>query len=243
MMNALRSETRKLLSVRTTWALAALAVAIPVLLVLGGDGDNAAEAAKPLWEQQSWLFTALLTRLLFVVLGIRVVTEEHRYGTLTPSLLATGSRTRLLGAKVAVAAAASVALAALATVSLVTTSVVFWAQQGFDFAVTGEDAMAMAGLAAAAALYGALGVGIGAVVRQPVPATVGAVFWLVFAEEVLRGRLGDAVNALPGHAGIGLAVLPGADEAWQGLVGLALLGWAASFVGAGLLLLRRQDVA
>lgn len=243
MRNAIRSELRKLLSVRTTWALAAMAVAVAALATFGADGNDPVEAAKPLWEQQSWLFTALLCRLLFVVLGIRLVTEEHRYGTLTPSLLATGSRRRLLVAKVVTAAAASVVIAALAVLTVVTASTVFWAQHDVSFVLTGEDALAIGGLLVGAALYGALGVGIGAIVRQPVPATVGAVLWLVFAEEVLRTRLGDVANALPGHAGMGLAVLPGAEQGWHALVGLALLGWAVLAAAVGLAVLRRQDVA
>jgi ABC-2 type transport system permease protein len=243
MRKAIRSEVRKLLTVRTTWALAGLAVAIALLTTVGADGEDAVEAAKPLWEQQSWLFTSLLTRLLFVVVGIRLITEEYRYGTLTPSLLATGSRTRLLGAKLLTAAGASVAIALLALLTLVTASTVFWAQHDVSLVLTADDALAMAGLTAAAALYGALGVGIGTVVRQPVPATVGAVLWLVLAEEVLRTRLGDAVGWLPGHAGMGLAVLPGVEDGRHLLVGVALLGWVLVAAAAGLVLLRRQDVA
>jgi ABC-type transport system involved in multi-copper enzyme maturation permease subunit len=243
MRNAIRSEIRKLLSVRTTYGLLGVAVAIALLTTLSADGNSAAEAAKPLWEQQSWLFTSLLTRLLFVILGIRLVTEEYRYGTLTPSLLATGSRPRLLVAKLLTAAGASVLMAGVAVVTVVAASTMFWAQYGVSFVLTGDDALAMSGMMVAAGLYGALGVGIGAVVRQPVPATVGAVLWLVFGEEVLRTRIGDAVNWLPGHAGLGLAVLPGAEAGQHALVGLALLGWVAAAAAAALVILRRQDVA
>jgi ABC-2 type transport system permease protein len=242
MKNEIRSEVRKLLSVRTTYALAGLAVGVATVTAFAGDGTDPVEAAKPLWEQQAWLFTSLLTRLLFVVLGIRLITEEYRYGTLTPSLLAGGSRTRLLGAKLVTAAVASAALAGLAVLSLVAASTVFWAQHDVTLALTGEDALAIAGLIAAAALYGVLGVGIGTLVRQPVPATVGAVLWLVLAEEVLRTRLGDAVNWLPGHSGLGLAMMPGIDSGRHVLVGAALLGWAVLAAGAGMALLRRQDV-
>lgn len=243
MKDAVRAEVRKLLSLRTTYALAALAVVIALLTALGGDGDNPVEAAKPMWEQQSWLFTSLLTRLVFVVLGIRLVTEEYRYGTLTPSLLATGSRSRLLGAKLLTAAGASVAIALLAQLALVTGATVFWSQHDVSFVLTGEDALAMAGMAAAAAMYGALGAAVGAIVRQPVPATAGAVFWLLFGEEVLRSRIGDAAAWLPGNAGIGLAILPGHEQWWHALVGVALLGWVAVAAVGALVLLRQRDVA
>ena len=242
-MNAYRAELRKLTSTRTPYLLVALGALVAVLTAVGADGNDAQEAAKPLWEQQSWLFTSLVSRLLFVVLGIRIVTEEFRYGTLTPSLLAAGSRTRLLTAKVAAAVTGAVVLSAVAQLVLVVSASVFWAQHGHDFSLTGEDALAMAGAVVAAALYGALGVGVGTLVRQPVPATVGAVFWLLFAEEVLRGRLGDVGNALPGTAGMGLMIAPALEQAWHALIGLALAGWAAAAVVAAGVTLRRRDVA
>jgi ABC-2 type transport system permease protein len=243
MKDAIRSEVRKLLSLRTTYVLAAVAVAVAVVATIGADADDAVEAAKPMWEQQAWLFTTLLGRLVFVLIGIRLVTEEHRYGTLTPSLLATGSRRRLLAAKLVVAAGAAAAIAVLAQLALVATSTVFWAQHDVSFVLIGDDLLAMAGATVAAALFGALGVTVGAIVRQPVPATVGAVFWLLFAEEVLRSRLGDLGAALPGSAGIGLAIAPGLAEPWHAAIGLALVAWVAVGAAASLALLHRRDVA
>ena len=243
MARLVRAELRKMLTVRTTYLLAAGAAAVAVLTVFAGGSGDPADAGRPLWEQQSWFFTTMLTRLLLVLLGIRIVTEEYRYGTLTPALLVTGSRTRLLLAKVLAAALGALTLVLVAQLSLVVASMVFWAQRGVGLALTPADAAAMAGMAAAGVLYAALGVGLGFLLRQPVPATVGAVIWLLVGEDLLGIRIGDAAQYLPGYAGLALAVGPQAAGTGSLAVSAAvLIGWTTAAVLGGGLLLRRRDV-
>ena len=244
MKGAIRSEVRKMMSVRTTYLLAAGAAGLAVVTVVGTGGAAASELAKPLHEQQSWLFTVLLTRLLFVLLGIRLITEEYRYGTLTPSLLAIGSRGRLLCAKLVAASAVAVVMAVLAQLALVAAVTVSAAQRSVSVAITADDARAMLGMVAAAALYAAVGVGIGTIARQPVPVTVGAVFWLLLGEELLAVNLPDAVDVLPGYAGMGLAASDVAATGPGPLAGaVVLLAWAATAALAAAALLHRRDVA
>lgn len=242
MIGAVRSEVRKMLTVRATYLLAAGAAGIALITVFAAEAGVSPEAGTRLAEQQSWFFTSLLTRLVFVMLGIRVVTEEYRYGTITPSLLATGPRGRLLTAKLVAASAAAVVMAVLAQVTLVVAVAVVSAQNGLSLTLTGEDAAAMAGMLAAAALFAALGVGIGTLVRQPVPVTVGAVFWLLLGEDLLHLQIGDAAEYLPGFAGLALTAAPGATEAGPLLGAAVLLGWVAAATLAAAALLRRRDV-
>lgn len=243
MTGAIRSELRKVLTLRTTYLLLAVAVAIPVFTVAGSAAGQTIDASAPLPEQQSYLFTTLLTRLLFVVVGIRLITEEYRYGTITPTLLAVGSRRRLLGAKVLAAASAAVVMALLAQLTLLVTLTVLGEQGGPTTLVGAGAPAALAGTAGAAALYAALGVALGVLVRHPVPATVGAVVWLLLGEELLWVRFGDAVEYLPGYAGLAMAGVADATSLAPSVGAAALVGWMAVVLAPAVLVLMRRDIA
>jgi ABC-2 type transport system permease protein len=108
----------------------------------------------------------------------------------------------------------------------------------------GDYALLVTGGAAATALWAAIGVGVGAVVRNQVPALVGICAWLLFVENLLVGDLGgvgDVGRLLPGAAGKaisgqdpGTLLAPGV-----GLVLLAL--YAAAAAAAGSLATSRRD--
>jgi ABC-2 type transport system permease protein len=242
MTGAIRSELRKLLTLRTTYLLAAGAAAIAVFTVVGSGAGAAIDTGTALPEQQSYLFTTLLTRLVFVLVGIRVITEEYRYGTITPSLLATGSRLRLLIAKLAAAATAAIVMALLAQLALVVALTLLGEQTTPGPLVTADAASALGGMLGAAALFAALGVALGMLVRQPVPATVGAVVWLLLGEDLLQVRFGEAVEYLPGYAGLALAGAAEATSVAPALGGMVLAGWVTAVLLPAALLLRRRDV-
>jgi len=68
----------------------------------------------------------------------------------------------------------------------------------------GDYAWLLGGGAAAAALWAAIGVGLGAIVRNQVPAVAGVCAWLLFVETVLLGDnaiLGDVGRFTPGALG------------------------------------------
>jgi hypothetical protein len=67
----------------------------------------------------------------------------------------------------------------------------------------GDYVLLVAGAMGAAALWAAIGVGVGAVVRHQVPTVVGICAWLLFVEGLLAGDLvglGDVFKFLPGSA-------------------------------------------
>jgi ABC-2 type transport system permease protein len=239
MTGAIRSEFRKMLTVRTTYYLGGGAAALALLAVLGSNAGQHLDGSTPLAEQQSWFVTSLLTRLVFVLVGIRIITEEYRYGTITPSLLAAGSRMRLLAAKVVAAAVAAVVMALLAELTLVVALTAVG--EGSSPAVAAGDGAALAGMIAAAGLFAALGVALGTLVRQPVPATVGAVVWLLVGEDLLHVRFGEAVEYLPGYAGLTMSGAADVTSVAPALAGVVLLGWVvAALVPAAVLLHRRE---
>jgi hypothetical protein len=118
--------------------------------------------------------------------------------------------------------------------------------RGIDVELDGGDyALLLAGGAPAAALWGAIGVGLGALVRNQVPTLVGICAWLLFVEGLLVGdvaAVGDVGRFAPGAAS---AAITGQDPVTLlapalGLVLLALYAVAAALAGS--LATSRRDV-
>jgi ABC-2 type transport system permease protein len=110
----------------------------------------------------------------------------------------------------------------------------------------GDYALLVAGGAAATALWAAIGVGVGALVRNQVPALVGICAWLLFFENLLVGDIagvGGVGRLLPGAAG---KAISGQDSDTllapaAALIVLALYAAAAAAIGS--LAASRRDVA
>jgi ABC-2 type transport system permease protein len=102
------------------------------------------------------------------------------------------------------------------------------------------------GSAVAAALWAAIGVGLGALIRNQVPTLIGICAWLLFVEGLLAGDvaggLGDVGRFLPGAAA---AAISGQDPGTMlaPAVALALLAfYTAAAALAGSLTISRRDV-
>lgn len=239
-MNLVMAELRKLTTTRMMLGLVVAAIAVDVMAVVGTGDQAVAELQRPFREQQ-WVFsTATVMRVLVLVLGIRAVTDEYRYGTIVPALLVEPRRARAVAAKAAAVAAAGLALAIAAEAGLVATVLVRAAAA--DAAVDlGPDAVFLfAGAGAAGALWAVVGAGLGALARTPVAPIVGGLVWIMAAEEVVRGRLGDAAAYLPGQAGLAAAASP--DDAAVAMGVLTLAAYAAAAWLAATVATARRDV-
>jgi ABC-2 type transport system permease protein len=118
--------------------------------------------------------------------------------------------------------------------------------RGIDLRLDGGDyVLLVAGATGAAALWAAIGVGVGAVVRHQVPTVVGICAWLLFVEGLLAGDLvglGDVFKFLPGSAAAAISGQEPGTLLAPGL-GLVLLGaYAAAAALVGALATSRRDV-
>lgn len=185
--------------------------------------------------------------LFAALLGAMSFTGEIRYGTIRPTFLVTPQRGRVVAAKVwasmligtgfgltAGALAAGVGTAALSA-------------RGIDVQLNeGDYALLVAGGAAAAALWAAIGVGLGAVVRNQVPALVGICVWLLFVENLLVGDIANVSvvgRLLPGAAGKAISGQDPDTLLSPALAVVLLSLYAAGAVLAGSLAIDRRDVA
>lgn len=235
----LRSELRKVLSTRSVYLVTLAAVAINVISVFSLSGQSAADFAAPLPEQQ-FFFLGTFVKLLILMIGIRLVTDEYRFGTIVPTMLFAPRRRTVIVAKVLVGAAAGGVAGLLAEAALVGSGFLMFSIEGHTLELGASGGAALAGMALTGVLWGAIGVAIGAVVKSQVAALVGTFVWFMMLDEMIGSRL-DVSQYLPGGAGFGLAL---ARTDRLVVLGTLVLGaYALAGTLLGVLVTRRSDIA
>jgi ABC-2 type transport system permease protein len=174
--------------------------------------------------------------------GAIAITAEIRYGTIRPTFLVSPRRSPVIAAKLAISGLAGIVFGLLAEALMAGAAAVGLAARGIDNELTGSDYLQLlVGGAAAAALWAAIGVGIGALVRNQVGAVVGLCVWMFLVESVSEGFVPDAARLLPG--GVGLALAGNSDELSAAVGALLLVLYAAAASAAGWIGTLRRDIA
>ena len=246
MNNLIRAELLKLRTVRAPWlTLAAgpllVAAGISGLVISGGDLRDPATQAKALSHVG-------LTAIFALAFGILAVAGEYRHKTITDTYLSTPARGRVIAAKLAVYPLfAAVATLVTALVALGVTAA-WWSARGVPFA-WGDPAMwaTAGGGIAENAVFAALGVGVGALVRNLAAAIAAALAWIALIEGIVGQLVGGLARWLPFYAGQALgaggkSMLPGALLPRWGAA-LVLVAYTAAFAVAAAATSVRRDVA
>jgi ABC-2 type transport system permease protein len=240
----LRSELLKQRSTGTALGLAAALLGLVALaVVLHGVGLPAADLAER--DNQLMVFGRgeFMGALFAALLGAMSMTGEVRHGTIRPTFLVSPRRDRVVAAKAGVSMliGASFGLAASALAAGIGTAVL--RARGIDVHLDGGDyALLVAGGMAASALWAPIGVGIGAAVRDQVPALVGISAWLLFVEGLFGENLADVSRFAPGTLGMAVSGQEPDTLLAPGLSLLLLALYAAAAALAGSLLTVRRDV-
>lgn len=181
------------------------------------------------------------------LLGAMSFTSEIRNGTIRPTFLATPRRSRVIMGKVVASALTGALFGLFAEALAIAIGSAGLATRGINVDLdAGDYAQLLAGGTAAAALWAAIGVGVGAVVRNQVGALVGLCVWLLLVETTLIGNVSSVGKFAPGaNAG----ALAGAIQTQSpralldpALGALLLAGYAVIAVAAGYLVTVRRDV-
>ena len=123
---------------------------------------------------------------------------------------------------------------------LYATASITWRFRDASLHLGGDAVLAAGGAVLVAGAWCVLGVAIGALLRSPVVAVSSTLVWLLGVEDVVRGRIGDAGDHLPGNAGTALALGLGGSE--SAAAAAAVAGYVLVAMGAALVVLRRRDV-
>ena len=244
----LRSELLKQRSTRTNLALLAWMVALVVAVVALHVVSFGAGALSRDSNQMKILGLGTgLGALFAALLGAMSITGEFRTGTIRPTLLVTPRRTRVIAAKVVASMLAGAAIGLLAEALTAGAEAVGLAARGVNIELGGGDyAQLLAGGALAAALFAAIGVGVGAAVRSQVAAVAGLCVWLLFLEPLLLGDVpGVAKYAPEASAGAIAGAIQSqiADSLIAPALGVVLLAaYSALAALAGSQSIARRDV-
>ena len=267
MSAVIRSELVKLRTVRTVYWLLFLLLALTAVFVsLSTWGVTRGSAgAQPGSEAALRLILsngtgAFGAPIVMLSLGVLLIGGEFRHGTITPTFLATPRRARVVAAKLVTVALVGVVFAVLAMVLTVAIALPWLASEGVRVSLVNREVLlVLLGNALALVLYGLLGFGVGALVRNQVVALVGVIVWVMVVESLLNlltvlvdqlqglGRFlpTQAAQALQRvylppeaseQAGVPVELLP----MWAG--GLVMLAYALVFCALGIRLTIPRDV-
>ena len=241
----LQAELLKLRTPRTFAALVGAALALSLLIVV-----LASTLSSEFNENDARnLFTADFTGLFIILLGVIGMAGEWRHRTITSTVLAAPDRIRLLGAKMLSYAAAGALLSLIVTLTIMLVGTVILSARDQETAAVADLLDVLWRNLLVAALLGALGVGIGAVLRNQVVAIIGVLFVGFVLEPTLMalapevGRFGPLQGA-PGGI-IQVAGFDGEDTEFllaPGVALLVMLGWIGVFFAAATARLRGGDL-
>ena len=218
MQDLIRAEVVKLVTTRAFGNLVLGAVAVTAFGAFSTIVTARIESLQGNVHELSFFTVASVDLALFaVVLGILGVTQEFRCGSIVPTLLVTPDRVRVVVAKALTFAGAGAALAFVAVSAMVFVADLFLTARGAwpsPLSVGGvehlgtADLPAVGGMVVASALWAAIGVALGAIVRHQVAAIAGAALWLLVVENLGAALVGESIRYLPGQAAHGLALAP-----------------------------------
>jgi ABC-2 type transport system permease protein len=244
MSGQLRSELRKLRTTRMAAVFLLVAVAL-ALLTAFAEGLSATLDEMAGEDLQRRLIGTAATNAVFLAtfVGLLVVTNEFRYGTIRPTLLFEPRRRVVLAAKLAAAALVGALFAVACTAVSFGAGLSILAARDVDYAVTGAHTLTLVvGTLAASAFSGMMGVTIGALIRNQVGAIVALAGYSVVVDTLLFTTVPSVGRFLPGEALNALAGLPDAELLSPALGAVVVLAWTAAFVAAATARTARSDI-
>lgn len=243
MIGQTRAELLKIRSTRTTLGLVLGMIALIALLALVTALLSKSVALAGTENQRQLLNVGSLAGLFSALAGILLVTGEFRFGTIRPTFLFEPRRSRVLTAKVSAGLLAGLVFGVAGEAIVFVIYYAVLSGRDIPFVLgAGEVTLLVLGTLAGVALWGAIGVGLGAVVRNQVAAVVGLLAWGFVVENLLFGFVPRVGRFGPIHAAEALSGLGAPHDLSPAAGGAVLVAWTAALAIAGIVLTARRDV-
>ena len=240
------AELVKLRTLRSTWGFLLVALLFGGLVAAGNiGGSSETDRLDPELQFRIVLDAAFPGSILALLLGIILVTNEFRHGTIARSLLASPRRPRFVGVKLFTGGVTGALLMA-AMIVVIAVAAMIWLGILDVPLEAGEAADASWRALLVASLAGVLGAGIGGAVHSQVGALVGALLWMFVLEPICWVILGlldlDGVSEYLPAAALG-GTVDTSDEglSWARSVVVAL-AWTGVAAVLAVLRTSRRDV-
>ena len=248
MIALLRAELLKVRTTRLVLGLLAATVGVVVLGVVASILTAGQGGTPPLdtGEGVRNVFgNAGVASVLALVMGILVVTGELRHGTITQTFLLTPRRPLVVAAKLAAMVVVGLVFGTVASAVSLAVAVPWLAAKDVSLGAMGGDvATVLLAALLSCALYGLIGVGVGALVRNQVAAVVFALVWEFVLAGIVVALLPAVGRWLPQGAARALSQETLTDGSllppWAG--GVVLVAYAVVFSALGARLLVHRDV-
>jgi ABC-2 type transport system permease protein len=253
MLIAIRTELLKIRTVRLTSGLLAVAAGLTLLVIIleasqagtaaaGATGIPALSTAEGLRDILTNTGFAMLVAAVF---GATISSGEFRHGTATDTYLDQPNRTRVLVAKLAAAMLVGLLFGLIATALTDAVGLGVASAKGYHVAVgTDHILLYAAGAIVGCALMAAVGVGVGALLRNQLLTLIVVFVWCMAVEQILSrvspsvgrfmpllsattlGGANSAASMPPVPPGMNV-LAPGAAIALLAVIALSLAGGAA----------------
>jgi ABC-2 type transport system permease protein len=243
-MTALFStEALKLRTLRTTWIIAVLAVAVgaaigfaAVRITIGAHEPLRVAALAGVPTQAMWF--------LAIVAAVVASAGEFQHRTIRSTLLAVPRRGQVLVAKSVVAGVYGGLLVLLGAAAAVAAGLITAAASGASFTDTGIDWGHLAGAATAGAVFAVLATGLGILTRSTAIAIGAVLLWRFVGEGVLPALLHhDGVTRWTPNGTAGALIGIGDHPLQPGAAALILAGYTLAVSAAAAALFQRRDPA
>jgi ABC-2 type transport system permease protein len=236
---AIAAEIVRLRTVRAFW----LTLAAAEFVVVAGTSGLANSADSLDGKLPTAAAHVGLASICTLVLGILAVAGEYRHRTISDSFLSFPRRTPLLIAKLVVTGGAAMLIGVAASATELVVARAWWQIKGVDFGLTAAVWQTLAGGIAWNVAFAAIGVALGALVRNLMGAVALALAWVALVETIVGQLLGsEAARWLPFAAGQALGKVDTIDSPLaQPAAAAVLAGYVLlASVAAGLATLGRD---
>jgi ABC-2 type transport system permease protein len=243
-VNQLRAELLKIRSTRTTIGLLLGLIALALLFTiltctLSPDAQLLTEQ-----DQSSLLSFGSIAGVFAALAGVMLFTSEYRFGTIRPTSLFNPNRARLFATKITAGVLSGLVFGVIGEGIVFSIGIVILKLRGVPIVMSGANMTELiVGAIVGTALWGAIGVAVGAIVTNQVGAVITLLAWGFVVENLVFGFLPKIGRFLPAHASDSM-MGPIQDKLLPGYAGTAVLvAWVLVLAVAGVTLLKRRDVS
>jgi ABC-2 type transport system permease protein len=243
-MNQLRAELLKIRSTRTTIGLLVGLVALALLFTILTCTLSPMSQLFTEQDQTSLLSFGSIAGVFAALAGIMLFTSEYRFGTIRPTSLFNPNRTRLFATKIAAGVLSGLVFGVIGEGLVFSIGLMILKIRGVAIVMTGANMTELiVGAIIGTALWGAIGVGVGAIVPNQVGAVISLLAWGFVVENLVFGFLPKIGRFLPVHSSDSM-MGPIQDKLLSGIAGTVVtVAWAVVLGFIGVALLKRRDVS
>lgn len=243
-MNQLRAELLKIRSTRTTIGLLVGLIALALLFTILTCTLSPGSQLLTEQDQASLLSFGSIAGVFAALAGVMLFTSEYRFGTIRPTSLFNPNRNRLFATKIVAGVMSGFVFGVIGEGLVLSIGLMILKIRGVDVVMSGSNMTELlVGAIVGTALWGALGVALGAIVTNQVGAVIALLAWGFVVENLVFGFLPKVGRFLPVHASDSMMGTI-EDKLLPGDVGvLVVIAWAVVLAAIGVYLLRRRDVS